>query len=180
MAAFPACDRRYRAAHDSGTRPLTAIKYVVLHSTESPPGSAKAVAEYFTTQGSGGSAHLVVDDTSCYGCLPDNVTPWGAPPVNQNGFHIEQCGYAAWSRKEWLSHEATVERAAYKAALRCKTHDLRLVWLDSSALQAGAKSGITTHAAVSDAFHLSDHHDPGVSYPADRFMHWLKHYAGAK
>lgn len=177
MTAFPPCNRTYRAAHDSGNRPLTSIKYVVLHSTESPPGSAKAVAEYFTTQGSGGSAHLVIDDVSCYGCLPDNVTPWAAPPFNSNGFHIEQVGYANWSRREWLIHEATVERSAFKAALRCNAHGIRLVWLDSSALQAGAKTGITTHAAVSAAFHKSDHHDPGGGYPGDRFMHWLKHYA---
>src|SRR4051812_26684248 len=112
------CHTTYKAYHHGGTRPASDVHLIVMHSTEG--GTAKSIAEYFSTANAGGSAHLVVDDNTCYRCLPNNIVPWGAPGANTNGFHIEQCGYAAWTRAEWEAHDKTIERAAYKAALHCK------------------------------------------------------------
>lgn len=180
------CRSTYPAFNHGGERTQASIRYVVLHSTEGD--TAKGAAEYFTHPQSGGSANLVVDDTVCYRCLGDNVIPWGAPPLNTHGFHIEQAGYAKWSRTEWMAHEQTIERAAFKAALRCKWYRIPARLLDVAALKkdygdAETKGlapggGITTHAVISAAFGLTNHTDPGDSYPLDVFLdHLDRHLA---
>lgn len=180
MSAVTAdCLTTYRAAHSSGTRPAKLIRYIVLHDTEGP--TAIGAARYFTEQASGGSSNLVVDDHDCFRVLGDLVIPWGAPPLNTSGFHIEQAGFAAWSRAEWLDHANTIERAAYKAALRCERFKIPARVLNVAQLRADFAQhepggGVVTHATVSAAFQESTHTDPGPGYPIDVFMQRLEHY----
>lgn len=190
------CHSEFPAFHHEGERRQASIRYIVLHATEG--GTARSNAEYFMQPSSGGSANLVVDDYTCYRCLGDNVTPWGAPPLNLNGFHIEQAGYSSWSRARWLLHDRTIRRAAYKAALRCKWYGIPARLLDVEQLiedyldpdevakrgqQEGwtlhpgpMQGGIVTHATISAAYHQTDHTDPGPGYPLDRFMTYLDRY----
>lgn len=184
-----ACRLGYPAYHHSGERRQAAIRYIVLHSTEG--STALGAAEYFMLPSSGGSANLVVDDTVCYRVLNDTVIPWGAPPLNTNGFHIEQAGFAAWTRAEWLKHTPTIVRAAYKAAIRCKMYGIPARVLDAQALEhdfgdlpadnAGGvpvhpgpmRGGVVTHATISAVYKQSTHTDPGPGYPMDVFMSHL-------
>jgi hypothetical protein len=59
----------------------------------------------------------VVDDGQCFRTLENDVIPWGAKGANTNGFHIEHAGFAKWERRKWMSHEGTLRRGAFKAAL---------------------------------------------------------------
>ena len=158
------CNTHYEPAyrHD-GTRNLSVVRLIVLHDTEG--GSASSIAGYFHGQSAQGSAHLVVDDNNCYRCLPNSVIPWGAPGANTDGFHIEQCGYAHWTREQWLDHEMMLHRAAYKAAVHGKLFDIPMKFVDHYGILAGHK-GITTHAEVTKAYpKLGSHTDPGAGYP---------------
>ena len=171
------CLTTYRAVHSSGPRASALVRYIVLHDTEGP--TAEGAARYFTTQASGGSSNLVVDDGECFRVLGDLVIPWGAPPLNTSGFHIEQAGYAAWTRSEWLRHRPTIERAAYKAALRCERFKIPARVLNVAQLRADFAQhkpggGVVTHATVSAAFQESTHTDPGPGYPLDVFMQLLE------
>jgi hypothetical protein len=178
------CRSGYPAFHHDGNRQPSSIRYIVLHSTQS--GSALSTARYFTTPAAAGSSNLVVDDLRCYRTLADHVIPWGAPPLNTLGFHIEQAGYADWSRWRWLLHRNTIRRCAYKAALRCKWYRIPLKVLTAEQLKVDygetfegqhqpgpLHGGVVTHATVSQAFGLSDHHDPGAGYPVDVFAKYL-------
>lgn len=162
-----------RAANDSGPRNLQP-KYIVIHSTESPnnKGSARAVANYFKN-GAPASVQVVMDDFECYRCLPDMVIPWGAPPFNSRGLHIEQCGRAAWTRAEWFEHRATIDRTAKAAAYWAKYYSIPPRWL-SPARCKNYMSGITSHRNVAIAFGKTDHTDPGPEdnkhYPYDYFL----------
>lgn len=95
------------AKHDSGPRKASQIKWIVLHSTEG--GTAESVAAFFAG-GAQASTQLVVDDNECYRMVRDLVIPWGAPGANTNGLHIEQCGFARWTRDEWLAHRPMLRR----------------------------------------------------------------------
>ena len=177
MEALP-CETTFRACHDSGPRKL-APKYIVIHSTESPnhKGTARNVAFYFSKPISAdlpASAHRVVDDYECYKTLPDNVIPWAAPPFNSRGLHIEQCGYAKWSRNEWFKHGETISHAARLAAQWAIAYDIPVTWLTVAGCKAH-RAGITSHRNVSLAFGKSTHSDPGdptgnKHYPYDFFM----------
>jgi hypothetical protein len=162
----------YPASRTSGRRPLSAIKWIVLHSTEG--GTAASVARYFKSPSASGSTHLVVDDVQCQRCLPNSARCWGAKGANLNGFHIEQCGFAKWSSDVWKSHRATLERAAYKTALHCDKFGIPPVFRDAADLEAG-RPGITTHVECSTAFGGS-HWDPGPGWPRSLFMSYVKRY----
>lgn len=169
------CDRSYNPAYRSnGTRSLSDVTLIVLHDTEG--GAAESVAKYFQSKTAGGSAHLVVDDTSCYRCLPNSVIPWGAPGANTQGFHIEQVGYASWTGRQWLSHMGTLRRAAYKTAQHCKAFGIPVRFLTAKNLLAGMEHGITTHAEVSKWQAAvggpgdHSHTDPGAGWPRRVFM----------
>ncbi len=177
------CRTNYPAYHHDGERFPSSIKYIVVHATESD--SAKSSAEYFMQPGSGGSANLVVDWRACYRCLGDNVIPWGAPPLNVHGFHIEHAGYAKWSRAQWLSplNRRTLQRGAYKAAVRCKWYGIPARMLTASDLekdygvefdgnwQAGPmRGGIVEHRTINQVYHESDHTCPGAGFPTDVYV----------
>jgi hypothetical protein len=184
-----------------GERLPSSIRYIVLHSTEGD--TAREAAEWFMRPEALASANLVVDDDECFRCLGDHVVPAAAAPLNQTGFHIEQAGYSTWSRVEWLEHEATVERAAWKAARRCRFYRIPPRLLDAAALrrdfgtsidgetgdeipvlstggvpnQRGPLAGgVVLHSTIDQAYAttLDFHADPGGGYPIDVFMAMLE------
>lgn len=168
------CDTRYTARNHSGTRPLSAISLVVIHSTEG--STAAGAAAWFANPASGGSTHLVVDDNICYRTLQDNQIPWGAKGANFNGFHIEQAGFAKWTTSIWSNtHRKTLQRAAFKTALHCKRYGIPIRFVSASGLRLGV-SGITTHVECSKAFG-GTHYDPGTGWPRTLFMSMVRAYA---
>jgi hypothetical protein len=166
------CHTDYKAYRNSGVRDTKTILWIVMHSTEG--GTAKSVAQYFTTKNAGGSAHLVVDDTACYRCLLNETVAWGAPGANTKGFHIEQVGYAKWTAREWRDHIHTLERAAFKAAFHCHKFGLPPKFVDAAGLKAKTP-GITTHAECTKAFG-GDHTDPGPGWPRAMFLALVQKY----
>lgn len=167
------CDGSYRAVRTSGTRDPKTIKWIVVHDTEG--GSAKGVALMFAAESAVASTHLVVDELECYRMLEDNDIPWGAPGANTYGYHIEHVGWARWPREEWLAHETTLRRGAFKAAIRCVRYGIPVRWVGKWGLKLGRK-GLTTHADCSAAFKPGGHTDPGVSFPKDIYLAYVKEY----
>lgn len=165
--------KRKRAKHDSGPRQSAWIRNVVIHSTEG--GTAASVAAFFATSAQA-STHLVIDDNDCYRCVPDLVIPWGAPGVNRTGLHIEHCGYARWTRAQWLRHRPMLERSAAKTALWCWSYRIPRRWVTVAALRAGG-AGLCTHSDASQAFPPNDgHHDPGGGFPRGLYLELVQGY----
>lgn len=158
--------KRLRAAHDSGYRPASAIRLIVVHSTEG--GTAASVAMFFHTTAQA-STQLAVDDHECYRCVPDDVTPWGAPGVNTSGLHIEHCGFAKWTREEWLAHEKTLRRSAEHAARWAHHYGIPLRWVGPLGLKL-RRRGFTRHMDASAAFTPGGHTDPGPGFPRDVYL----------
>lgn len=179
-----ACNLDYFPAyHTSGLRKKSDVWWIVIHDEEAP--NAKGAAAYFRSPNSGGSAHLCIDDADCYRCLPNTAIPWGAASAfgaNTHGFHIEQAGYASWSRIEWEQHLKQLERVAFKTAYHCKVFKIPPRFVTAAELPA--KHGITTHAEVSAASRRLDpgnasrysHTDPGPNWPRQHFMKLVKDY----
>lgn len=165
------CDPQFRAAHDSGPRRASDIRHVVLHSTEG--GTARSVAQFFASTAQA-STQLVVDDAGCYRCVPDLVKPWGAPGVNTSGLHTEHCGYAKWTRAEWLIHLSMLRISAQHTARWCWQYGIPRRYVGGLALRLGRK-GITTHADASKAFGtVGGHTDPGPGFPRDLYLDMVK------
>lgn len=151
---------------------MAEVKWIVMHSEEA--STARSAARWFADPDSNGSAHLCVDDKECYRTLPDDMIPWGAAGANTNGLHIEQAGFAAWKKWQWLKHRRQLNRSAFKAARWCKRYRIPARFVKADDLRAG-RAGITTHAEVSKAFG-GDHTDPGRGWPRRRFIRKVRRY----
>ena len=177
-----------QAAHSSAGSNLPPTR-VVIHATcpemgapkASAKGRAVSTARYFQSRSSGGSAHYVVDIGETVQCLREDVIAWHAPP-NPKSLGIEICadgGSASsfknpkvrYTRAQWLSPQVwpAVARAAALTRQLCTKYGIPMVKLTPADLKAG-KKGICGHVDVSNAFHQSDHDDPGPDFPWDRFM----------
>jgi len=174
--AYPPCTQGPRAAHDSGLRPVQAIKWIVIHSAEASDDvgedrTAEGVASFFANPRTKASTQLAVDSDSCVRMLPDLVIPWGASGANTNGLHVEICGRAAWTKTEWLNtrHKKMLDRAAFKVAAWCYQYRIPVAWVRAKGLKNGYK-GLTTHKDVNDAFGRGSHWDPGPGFPSAEFL----------
>lgn len=136
----------------------------MLHSTETPPGTARAVARQFQDPTRRVSSHWVVGTDVTVSCVAESDTAWAAPGANADGIQIEQCGYAGST--DWTSGDglAVVTATAALVAGICSRHNIPLRALTDSELAAG-QAGICTHAQVSRVYKKSDHWDPGPNYP---------------
>ena len=168
-----------RAVHNSGAGNLP-IRRVVIHATcpgvgypaASKKGAASGTAKYFQMASSGGSAHYIYDSSRHEEhCVAESVTAWHAPP-NPHSIGIEICGEASYTRAQWLSAEVwpAVEEAAARTRDLCQRYGLPMRKLTVAQVKAGAE-GVCGHVDVSNAFHQTDHSDPGQHFPWDEFMH---------
>ena len=177
-AAYP-LPVKSRPAHRKNyryTNPARVIKFVVIHCTDGHEGVTKDddVAAMFASRElhPRRSCHYVVDADSATQCVADESVAWHCGSTgNLYGVGIEICGFARQTRAQWLdaTSKATLGIAARLTYELCRAYKLPLVLLDATALRRG-DWGITTHAAVSQAWRESSHTDPGQFFPMDQFM----------
>lgn len=179
---MPACDESIHAIHHGGARDPGTLRLIVLHSTEGP--SAISAAGWFASEASEGSAHIVVDEASCYRTLDDSIIPWGAKgdSANEIGLHLEMAGRAlddpksgakAFTREDWLAHRATLEKAAAVIQNWGREYGIPMKFLTAADLKRLGDSarGVTTHWELTKAYAVdSGHVDPGPAFPIDTFM----------
>lgn len=160
-------------SYHGGTQ--TKVNRIVIHCTVSPCqlGGARANARYFQTHTTG-SAHYVVDPGEIIQCVRESVVAYHAPP-NTYSLGIELCDPQSGSASRWndKNHQAMLRRAAALVRARAAHWGVPLVKLSASDLRAGHR-GICGHVDVSNAWHQTDHTDPGTSFPWSQFMNMIK------
>lgn len=162
------------ARHFHTGRLSDSVDVLVLHTAEGA-ATAAALGRYFATTDRPASAHSGVDNS---GARVDYVrfsdTAWAAPGANADGEQLELCGFARWSRADWLEdHRPMLDAAAAWLVERCRARRIPPVVLTANDLRLN-KRGITTHYSVSEAFHKSTHTDPGLGLPLDYLLHRVR------
>lgn len=156
--------------HTSGSQ--SSITRIVIHATVSPtqPGGARGNANYFQSGSAGGLAHYVVDPGEIIQCAPEGTICWHAPP-NENSIGIELCDPQGGDPARWSDpdHQSMLALAAGLVRDIAARWNVPLVFVDSAGLLAGL-NGITGHAQVAQAWHQTDHTDPGVDFLWPSFM----------
>jgi hypothetical protein len=155
------------------------ISRIVIHDEEyrEGPDSAERIAQYFHTMPDGrkASAHFTCDSNSIIQCVKESVVAYHAPP-NADSIGIEHDGYMHQTREEWLDAAHGVPMLKLSAKLTaelCKRHGIPIRKLSWADLRTG-KKGICGHVDVSNAFHKTDHGDPGAGFPWDWYLEWVR------
>lgn len=174
--------QRIQARHFTRGPRRGPVDLVVIHTMEAPEkgDTAEAIARYFATTDRQVSAHYCIDNNSIVACVQERDIAWAAPGANHNGIQLEHGGYARQTAKDWADpySKAMLRRSAELAADICARHRIPPVWVDAAGLKRG-KRGITSHAAVSEAFKGSTHWDPGTGFPQAGYVAMVASELGA-
>jgi N-acetyl-anhydromuramyl-L-alanine amidase AmpD len=158
------------------------VTRIVIHDMEWPEKSdtAEGCANMFATTTRKASVHYCVDNNSVVQDLDLDYIAWHAPP-NTGSVGIEHAGYANQTRTQWLDPygKSMLEISAKLTAWLCAYLDIPARWLTVAQLRAGYK-GLCTHADVSNAWHETDHTDPGPNFPKDYYLARVKAYLSGK
>jgi N-acetyl-anhydromuramyl-L-alanine amidase AmpD len=150
------------------------VRLIVMHSMEfeEKGDTAESCAKFFQTTTRPASAHLCIDNNSIVQSVLDNNIPAAAPGANKDGIHIELAGFARQTEAEWLDDfgKQLLANAADAAAQYCLKYDIPVTRLSNADLANGKTKGFVSHAQVSAVFKLSDHTDPGPSFPWQFFL----------
>lgn len=150
---------------NGGKRAKRSIKWVVIHDTEG--SSAEGAAAYLKDRPDG-SAHVVLGENDAWVLASPSTITCGTGGFNSPTYHIEQPGFAHYSRAQWLRNFRQLRRVAYWTAAMCYRLDLPARYRTAQDLRAG-RAGYTTHARVTESgLGTTTHVDPGRHYPFDK------------
>jgi peptidoglycan hydrolase-like protein with peptidoglycan-binding domain len=183
--------KHYQAANRQGRND---VHWIVIHTIETAEKgtAAEACAEYFRQGPRVASAHYCIDDDSIVQCVQLKDVAYAAPGVNKYGVQLEHAGFARQSVEEWEDafSRAMLERSAKLAAQRIAPQfqiptryisRVELIeakkYLDKKQPVPDHLRGVTTHNEVSQAFHQSDHYDPGPHFPMEQYLEWMSEAA---
>lgn len=170
-----------QAYHMSSGANEPPVHRIVIHTAECAcdPGVTVGIGNYFAGASSGGSAHYGTDPTTEGHWVHEARIAWHAPP-NPYSVGIEIAGRASFTSAQWQATNVVqaMLRAAARTADLCHRYGIPVVWLSPHDLLSG-KRGITGHVCVSQAWHQSDHTDPGANFPVLRFLAMVNNFLGA-
>lgn len=150
----------------SSARSGRTVKWIVVHTAE---GILRAddLRRYFEASDNS-SAHAVADDRSLLdGLVPYDRASWTLLNGNAASDNLELCGFARWSRSDWLSgHQGMLSNAAAWIRNRCAARGIPIRKLDAAAVARG-EAGVIGHADYSTGTGDGDHWDPGPGFPWD-------------
>lgn len=139
------------------------VDWLVLHSAEGAKDEVD-LGRYFAGT-TAGSSHAGIGQDGGYASYVNySDSAWCAPPLNQEAEHLEICGFAKWTRAQWLAQPKMLETVAKWIAWRCTVRRIPIRFVK---LPSRGTSGVTGHKQVNNVYHKSDHWDPGPNFPWD-------------
>lgn len=151
--------------------------WIVVHDMEAHelPDTAEGTANYFAT-GAGGrdvSSHYCADSNSVVQCVSLGDTAWtvGNRPGNNRGINWELAGFASQTRDEWLDAFGLAMFSVMAPIVRADAERFGIPLERRTVAELRAfVPGITSHNDLRLAFGVTDHTDPGESFPWDVFL----------
>jgi N-acetyl-anhydromuramyl-L-alanine amidase AmpD len=147
------------------------ILWIVIHDAEVARSdrTAEALANVAASPTSRhASWHYAADNDTVTQSVYESDIAWAAGPTgNLHGIHIEIEGYAYDAPDVWTGDRA-LQLSAGLAFSIGQRWSIPLDWVDVDGAMA-FKRGLISHATLSQAFHESDHHDPGTNFPYAQF-----------
>lgn len=151
----------------SSSRGDARVRWLAVHSTE---GIMRAV-DLRDWASWPGSSHASADASGALlepgdGFVPYERAAWTLRDGNPVSENLELCGFARWTRGEWLARPALLEACAVWLAKRCRARDIPPRKLTVAQVRAGW-AGIIDHDDYTDATGDGTHWDIGEAFPWD-------------
>lgn len=162
---------------------------VVFHSMECPlqAGYTRSLTNWALTPLSAGgpqaSWHRGYGPDERVYFIPDELGAWHASEANPLSIGLEQAGYAAYTREQWLTPDGVrmLDGVAVDVAAICKRDGIPARWLTTAEVRAVLDGGNRTIKGF--CFHRQvdpeTRTDPGNGYPADVVLAKIKANLGA-
>lgn len=149
--------------------------WIVIHCSAGGEGPtrAEAGAQRMAAGARKVSVHHWVDTDSIVQSVPVECEAWHAGQrANRWGEGIELCGRATQSRAQWLDALSLPMLALAARLVRVRADALEIPVRFAGPAELHARvTGITTHAAIAQAFPRDTKHwDPGPEFPLTEFL----------
>ena len=143
-------------------------RIIVVHTAEGSR-TYQSLGNYFANPNADVSSHTGTDDAA--GVIGEYVTrdrsAWTQANYNSASVAVECCGFAAWTRDEWLAHPNMIENTRQWIAEECAANGIPLLRIGASAAQGGG-TGVCGHVDLGAGG--GGHWDPGSGFPWDLVM----------
>ena len=148
------------------SRSESGVRLIVLHTAEGAR-TYQSLGNFFSSSSAGVSSQVGTDDT------PNTVgeyvrrsdKSWTQSEFNAAATSNELCGFASWSRDEWLNNHMTMlENTAKWIAEEADHFGIPIVKLTAAQAQ-GSGSGVCQHVDL--GARGGGHHDCGSGFPID-------------
>lgn len=161
----------------SSSRGGAKVVWLAVHTTE---GIMRAVDLRAWTAWPG-SSHASSDETGVLltpaeGFVSYDLMAWTLRNANPYSENIEQCGWAAWTRAEWLARPLLLDATARWLADRSRARGIPLRRLTDDEIRRRVP-GVLGHGDYSRATGDGTHSDPGPNYPWDVVLAAANAYA---
>jgi N-acetyl-anhydromuramyl-L-alanine amidase AmpD len=160
----------------------TPIRYIILHTTEgwdyeSPRDRGlRATLSYFHGNARGVSVHVVTDRYGQSGrSVPDAGKAFHAADDNTYSLGIEQIGYAAYTRAQWLARKPQLDAAAAWIAYWNAKYKIPIRRCVATRYGQVIVTGVCSHGQVEPRYRT----DPGPGYPWDYVLARARLLAGS-
>lgn len=156
-------------AYKSSARGSRPVRLVAVHTTEGAM-TAASLGSYFYQDSTQASSHSGSDDKGVKNYVPFDRAAWTIRSGNAISDNLEICGFAHWTRADWLGPQyKRLVIAAQWVRARCLARGIPRRWLTPAQVAAGM-SGIIGHVDWTLGMHDGTHTDPGGGFPKDVFM----------
>ncbi len=160
----------------SSSRNGARVIWICLHTAE---GARRASDLYnFFNANQNASSHVGIDSTGFYDWVDRSRSAWTLLNGNPRSVNAELCGFAKWTREQWLSTgtvdgvvnpRAMVRNAALWAKREAEFYGIPKKYIGTAGVAAG-QSGIIIHWDYSRGTGDGDHWDLGANFPWDVFF----------
>lgn len=142
------------------------VRLVVIHTAEGARTTA-SLGAYFSRTSSRASSHAGVDDHGIETYVPYSEAAWTLRSGNSISDNLELCGFAAWTRGQWLNeHRPMLDHTARWIRERCQARGIPIRKLTPAQVAAG-QAGVCGHHDWTVGMRDGTHTDPGANFPWD-------------
>lgn len=142
------------------------VRLIVIHTAEGARTAAD-LGRYFHNAAVQVSSHVGIDEQNIQQYVPYEQAAWTVRSANPISDNAELCGFAKWTRDEWLNqHRGMLQHTAAWIAERCAARGIPIVKLTPAQVAAG-QAGVMGHVDWTVGMKDGSHSDPGPGFPWD-------------